>query len=205
MTRRTLQNTLPRFENVHSDSTLSYDVLCGVPAIGSNFISRLEFQGLTFDEQATTKLIVDIHRGYALQTLRALADSSLRLVVVTYSPCPEYWEDIWDLQPSVLIVDPPYRYDFSDALRKAANGARYRQMPSASTPLSRSERQVLARVAEGLSNKQIAQDLNFQEKTVLNMLTGIYAKLDLQNRTHALLYYWGLASNTTQSLGQVAP
>jgi DNA-binding CsgD family transcriptional regulator len=53
--------------------------------------------------------------------------------------------------------------------------------------LSNREMHVLKEVAEGLSNKQIAQRLGIKEKTVRNHLVSVYDKLRATNRTHAVM------------------
>jgi DNA-binding CsgD family transcriptional regulator len=53
--------------------------------------------------------------------------------------------------------------------------------------LSNREMHVLKEVAEGLSNKQIAQRLGISEKTVRNHLVSVYDKLRATNRTHAVM------------------
>jgi DNA-binding NarL/FixJ family response regulator len=53
--------------------------------------------------------------------------------------------------------------------------------------LSRKERDVLTLVAEGLSNRQIADQLWISEPTVKLRLTKIYRKLGVSNRTQAAL------------------
>jgi two-component system nitrate/nitrite response regulator NarL len=49
--------------------------------------------------------------------------------------------------------------------------------------LTRRERQVMALVAEGLSNKEIARRLNVAEGTVKTHLHNIYGKVGVANRT----------------------
>lgn len=49
------------------------------------------------------------------------------------------------------------------------------------------ERQLLALVARGLDNLQIAAHLGLAEKTVRNALSGLYAKLGVDGRTHAVV------------------
>ncbi|MCP9274327.1 helix-turn-helix transcriptional regulator [Mycolicibacterium arenosum] len=51
--------------------------------------------------------------------------------------------------------------------------------------LTESERRVLNRVAEGLTNKQIAKSLNVSGKTVANHLYNVYRKLGVASRTEA--------------------
>jgi two-component system response regulator DevR len=55
--------------------------------------------------------------------------------------------------------------------------------------LSPQERRVLALVAEGRTNKEIALTLNLSEKTVGNYLGNIFQKLDVTRRAQAAVYY----------------
>ena len=54
--------------------------------------------------------------------------------------------------------------------------------------LNDKERVVLALIAEGKTNKQIAAELFLGEKTVRNYVSSIFAKLSLTNRTQAAVY-----------------
>ncbi len=53
--------------------------------------------------------------------------------------------------------------------------------------LTRREEEILRRVAEGKSNKEVARDLDLQEKTVKHYMTAILGKLHARNRTEAAL------------------
>lgn len=57
--------------------------------------------------------------------------------------------------------------------------------------LTRREREVLACVAEGGSNHDIARKLCISERTVKTHLTRIFAKLDVKNRLAAALAFYG--------------
>ncbi|MDR1824799.1 MAG: response regulator transcription factor [Bifidobacteriaceae bacterium] len=58
--------------------------------------------------------------------------------------------------------------------------------------LSEREREIVALVAEGLDNRDIAAQLYMSEGTVRNHISAILAKLDLKNRTQlAVLYLRG--------------
>ncbi len=50
---------------------------------------------------------------------------------------------------------------------------------------------MLRAVARGYTNDQIAQRMGLSPKRVANLLTAIYAKLQLPNRVALALYYWG--------------
>ncbi|HEX6366585.1 MAG TPA: response regulator transcription factor [Agromyces sp.] len=53
------------------------------------------------------------------------------------------------------------------------------------------ERQVLALIAEGLTNRQIGERLGLAEKTVKNYVSGLLRKLGLERRTQAAVYELG--------------
>ena len=54
--------------------------------------------------------------------------------------------------------------------------------------LSMREQQVLDLIAEGLTNRQIGEQLELAEKTVKNYVSGLLAKLGLERRTQAAVY-----------------
>lgn len=53
--------------------------------------------------------------------------------------------------------------------------------------LTRREEDILRRVAKGMSNREIADDLSLQEKTVKHYMTAILSKLHVRNRVEAAL------------------
>lgn len=61
--------------------------------------------------------------------------------------------------------------------------------------LSPQEQRVLAKIAEGRTNKEVAADLGLSEKTVKNYLSNIFEKLHFTRRAQAAAYY-------TQSVGR---
>ncbi|MFE5672930.1 response regulator [Agromyces sp. NPDC056523] len=50
------------------------------------------------------------------------------------------------------------------------------------------ERQVLALIADGLTNRQIGEKLGLAEKTVKNYVSGLLSKLGFERRTQAAIY-----------------
>ncbi|WP_353815940.1 response regulator [Agromyces sp. SYSU T00266] len=50
------------------------------------------------------------------------------------------------------------------------------------------ERQVLALIADGLTNRQIGEELGLAEKTVKNYVSGLLSKLGFERRTQAAIY-----------------
>ncbi|HSH83105.1 MAG TPA: response regulator transcription factor [Herpetosiphonaceae bacterium] len=66
--------------------------------------------------------------------------------------------------------------------------------------LTKREREVLALVAQGKRNRQIAEALTITEGTVEVHLHNIFGKLDVSTRTQAALFY-----TFSIGLGQAAP
>jgi DNA-binding NarL/FixJ family response regulator len=61
------------------------------------------------------------------------------------------------------------------------------ELPPPVEPLTPREEEVLALLAEGLSNRAIAQDLKISEHTVKFHVTAIMNKLEAQSRTEAVV------------------
>jgi len=55
--------------------------------------------------------------------------------------------------------------------------------------LSEQERRILALIAEGLTNRLIAERMHLAEKTVKNYVSNLLAKLGMQRRTEAAVFY----------------
>jgi len=152
--------------------------------------------------------LLDEKPGYALRKLRALDRIGLCLiVVVSWNSCPEYLEDVWDQGPDALlagdIVDKQDLRELLDYMSAIlSRGERYRSTFGVGTSLTRSERVVLRGIALGLSNRVIGEQAGIKEKTVKNVTTSIYEKLDLHDRVQLALYYWGLGRQSEKMFAQ---
>lgn len=71
-----------------------------------------------------------------------------------------------------------------DSLTTSAAAAPGQELPE----LTLRERQVLALIADGLTNRQIGERLELAEKTVKNYVSGLLAKLGMERRTQAAVY-----------------
>ena len=90
-----------------------------------------------------------------------------------------------ELIAAVRTVAAGRPYLHPEAQRHLAAAAR-REQPT--VRLTEREREVLPFLAEGLSNRQIADMLRMSEKTASVHVSNILRKLDLTSRTHAALY-----------------
>lgn len=74
-------------------------------------------------------------------------------------------------------------------LQQAATALQPQERDQAVDPvLSLREGQVLALIAEGLTNREIGQRLGLAEKTVKNYVSALLAKLGMERRTQAAVY-----------------
>ena len=67
--------------------------------------------------------------------------------------------------------------------------------PDELSALTQQERKILALVAEGKTNKEIAADVFLSDKTVKNYVSSILAKLNLERRAQAAAYVARLKSH----------
>jgi two-component system, NarL family, response regulator DevR len=107
--------------------------------------------------------------------------------------------------------------DLIDDVKKVAGGAslmdarmvakvieRIANPPTADarfSSLSPQERRILALIAEGKTNRQIAEEIFVSEKTVKNYTTSLLSKLKMNNRTEAAIYATKLNASNGQSEG----
>jgi DNA-binding CsgD family transcriptional regulator len=175
-------------------SPVDFAMLSGIEPAALSIADFLEMQGLCYDPTAEITLLLDIPRGFALHCLERTQLSLDSLIVVTWNDCPEYVEDLWEMQPAVLLVASELGEAIPQALMRVAQGERYRTSTSRTTMLTPVERRILRLLARGYMNQDIAEQLKMQLQTVKNVLANTYQKLGLRNRSEALLYYWGILS-----------
>ncbi|MBI3784384.1 MAG: response regulator transcription factor [Deltaproteobacteria bacterium] len=86
-------------------------------------------------------------------------------------------------------IDPTLPRKIFDIFQSRANGPA--AGPLANAGLTRREREILACVAEGASNLDIARKLCISEQTVKTHLSRVFAKLNVKNRVGAAMVFYG--------------
>ena len=98
------------------------------------------------------------------------------------SPPHELLGAIRDVAQGASSLHPPIARKVLRELRRPP------ELPPTSDPLTDREAEVLALLAQGWSNQEIAERLAVRERTVRSHVSSILAKLHLANRTQAALY-----------------
>ena len=173
------------------DEQLTFSLRCGIAGLVPPLNDALAGLGLRPDPTAHILLLIDLPCGFVLRTLQTARWTNERVVVMTENSCPDYWEDLWALQPAGLVVGIQFDRAFIDTLVRVARGERLRLTPDRPSPLTINERALLRTVACGWDNARIARQFHVEDKTVRNALTRVYTKLGVANRVEATLYYWG--------------
>lgn len=94
---------------------------------------------------------------------------------------------IVDVAAGKFVLDPAVT---SRVLNLVRHGAPQSDADKLSL-LSAQERRVLALVAEGKTNKEIATDMELSDKTVKNYLSNVFEKLQISRRSQAAVLYAG--------------
>jgi two-component system, NarL family, response regulator DevR len=120
------------------------------------------------DEEAVIAAIVAGASGYLLKQVRA-RDLVAALEAVGRGES---------------LLDPAVTGKVLDRMRRIATS----DQPDELAALTQQERKILALVAEGKTNKQIAAEVFLSDKTVKNYVSSILAKLNLERRAQAAAY-----------------
>lgn len=157
------EEAIVMFRELHPDVTLMDLQLAGMTGVETILRIRLEFP-------AARILVVTTFGGDG-QILRALR-----------AGCAGY------------LLKTAVRNELFDAIRTVHAGRQHLEKTvsneiachAGSLPLSDREMTVLALVADGQSNKQIAKDLRLSDETIKAHLKNIFLKLEVTDRTRAV-------------------
>ena len=134
-----------------------------------------------------------------VEALRALrqSGSAARVLVITSFTDPSVTVPAIRAGASGVIFKDVEPRDLANAIRSVHAGhvllqpdvaaALMAPDPAAASPLTAREREVLAEIARGRSNREIARALSLSEKTVKTHVSNVLLKLGVADRTQAAL------------------
>ena len=77
-----------------------------------------------------------------------------------------------------------------DRIPELMNGSAKKEFDYAEYGINETEREIIKKVAEGLSNKEMSQIMFLSEGTIRNYLSDIFLKLDVRDRTQLAIFYF---------------
>ena len=130
----------------------------------------------------------------AITAIRAINAQALFIVVTTYDGDEDIHRALEAGAQGYVIKGMPYQ-TLVDAIQKVHTGGRFLPPPVAralasrvpDSDLSAREREVLHLLVGGNSNKEIAGGLGFTEATVISHVSTILQRLDVDDRTQAVV------------------
>lgn len=122
-------------------------------------------------------VILDAPWGYAHEAFINIATKTL---IATDNPCGEYWDDLWDLGPTVLVAKQLPPGELLLLIDQAATDTKLRLTPFYRSPLTKTERKILRLCATQQDLKQVAELAQVGSGTLKNHLSSIYGKLGLR-------------------------
>jgi len=167
-------------ETIEKVKELNPDVLLldiNMPVMnGIKALKKLKEDGMT-----TKVIILTIHedREYLLETMQIGAAG----YILKDSDSASFFKAIRDAYNGESYIQPK----LAAALIKELNRPRGVKI-KAENELTQREYEVIALIAEGLNNKDIADKLFISEKTVKNHVSSIFRKINVSDRTQAAIY-----------------
>lgn len=132
--------------------------------------------------------------------------SNLKLLVIDFNESKNMFFKTSKLKVDGYILGTFAQEDINYALHKISTGAKfydrellYRFVEDESavtitsknhlrTSLTRRELEILSQLSNGLSNFEIAKNLNISENTVKKHISNIFIKINVKDRTQAIIY-----------------
>lgn len=154
-------------------------------------------------------LLLDINmprmNGIEVAEVLKKEGSDTKVIILTIYDDREYLLELVKVGVSGYILKDIEPQNLIEAVRYVNRGETYIQptlskaliaeynrvtqpIAGAKKPLTPREKEVLAFIAEGMSNSEISEELNISEKTVKNHVSSILRKLNLMDRTQAAVF-----------------
>lgn len=182
-----------------------------IASLSEKLESPLKVRNILSDQVDTGHLIILHISSFTTESIpwiRRMAAEGLNIAVCSDRPdinemlacvqagckayCNSYMQTGLYQQMIRLVADgqswfPPQMLQQTFSIAQAALAAR--QNPEALSELTERENEVARAVADGLSNKLIAERCAISERTVKAHLTNIFKKLNIKDRVQLVLYF----------------
>ena len=140
-------------------------------------------QQITHEFSAVAVIMLTMHRQDQ-QVLQAIKSGARGYLLKTASS-QELAQTIRQVHAGQVQIEPELTGTIVSEVRRLSNLS---AEGASLTELSEKETDILRCVAMGLSNKEIAEQLAYSEKTVKNYLSIIFQKLNIRDRTQAAIF-----------------
>ena len=144
----------------------------------------------------------------AIDNILSIKDnySKLKLLIVDFNESKNMFFKVSKLNIDGYMLGTFAQEDINYALHKISNGNKFydRELlyrlvedePAATitgknnlgSPLTRRELEILSQLSNGLSNFEISKNLNISENTVKKHISNIFIKINVKDRTQAIIY-----------------
>jgi DNA-binding NarL/FixJ family response regulator len=144
---------------------------------------------------ATPNAAVIVLSGFANSDIaQRAADGGARGYVLKATKLSAVSDAVRAVARGGIWIDPSLPRRVFDLFQSQASGPV--AGPLATAGLTRREREILASLAEGASNLEIARKLCISEPTVKTHVSHIFAKLNVKNRAEAAHLYYGRSADS---------
>lgn len=132
--------------------------------------------------------------------------SKLKLLIVDFNESKDMFFKVSKLNIDGYMLGTFAQEDINYALHKISTGTKFydrellyrlvEEEPAATitgksnlgSPLTRRELEILSQLSNGLSNFEISKNLNISENTVKKHISNIFIKINVKDRTQAIIY-----------------
>jgi two-component system, NarL family, response regulator DevR len=139
-------------------------------------------RAITAELEATTVIMLTSHADS--EALFDAIDAGASGYVLKRVGSTELVDAVRSVARGESLLDPAVTRRVLDRVRNASR----LEEAGAFTELTEQERRVLAHIADGASNREIAARMGLAEKTVRNYVSNILSKLALESRSQAATY-----------------
>ena len=138
---------------------------------------------LAHEFPSTSVIILTMHREHQ-QVLQAMKNGAKGYLLKSASS-QEVAQAIRTVHNGGMLIEPDMTGAIVREFRRLSHASAAGQSVDA---LSEKDIEILRYVATGMSNKEIAEQLSYSEKTVKNYLSAIFQKLGIRDRTQAAIF-----------------